>query len=215
MFAGNADEMVARDILLPQKAFSPISTILLVADAKNMKRSIAIAMQYAEYGLPMLMDINMIDEAASRGIEINFARLSDILGIDVTTSIAPEGIGIRKILTKLKSQKLAKKLINYPDWVNNFLDIIEKLCKDSDISPRVIGLLLLAGDRSIEKHLSKEFGPELLEELKDLADDYRKGESETFRALLVNLYNKKAEQTVKEIQEIEPPRKKPSSCYIW
>jgi ferrous iron transport protein B len=209
IFSANEDEMVSRDILLPQKSFNPISSILLVADAKNMKRSIAIAMQYAEYGLPMLLDINMIDEAASRGIEINSENLSDLLGIDICTSIAREGIGVRKILTKLKSPRIAKKLVNYPDWVNNFLDIIEKLCKNSDISHRVIGLLLLAGDRSIEKYLSKKFGTELLEELKDLAADYRKGESETFQAFLVNLYNKKAEQIVKEIQEVEPPRKNP------
>jgi ferrous iron transport protein B len=209
IFSANEDEMVSRDILLPQKSFNPISSILLVADAKNMKRSIAIAMQYAEYGLPMLMDVNMIDEAASRGIEIDFEKLSDILGIDICTSIAREGIGIRKIINRLKSPRIAKRIVNYPDWVNNFLDIIEKLCKNSDISPRVIGLLLLTGDRSIEKYLSKKFGTELLEELKDLAADYRKGESETFQALLVNLYNKKAEQIVKEIQEVEPPRKNP------
>ena len=209
IFSANEDERVTRDILLPQKSFNPISTILLVADAKNMKRSIAIAMQYAEYGLPMLMDINMIDEAASRGIEINFEKLSDLLDIDICTSIAREGIGIRKILTKLKSPRIAKKLVNYPDWVNNFLDIIEKLCKDSDISPRVIGLLLLTGDKSIEGYLSKKFGPKLLGDLKDLASDYRKGDSETFQALLVNLYNIKAEQIVKEIQEVEPPRKSP------
>ena len=209
IFSANEDEMVSRDLLLPQKSFNPINSILLVADAKNMKRSIAIAMQYAEYGLPMLMDINMIDESASRGIDINFEKLSDILGIDVCTSIAREGIGVKKILAKLKAPRKANKLINYPDWVNSFLDIIEKLCIDADISPRVIGLLLLAGDRSIEKYLSKKFGPDLLEELKDLAADYRKGGSETFRALLVNLYNKKAEKIVKEVQEIEPPRKNP------
>ena len=209
IFSANEDEIVSRDLLLPQESFNPISTILLVADAKNMKRSIAIALQYAEYGKPMLMDVNMIDEAASRGIEINFEKLSDLLGIDICTSIAREGIGIRKILTKLKSPRIAKKLINYPDWINNFLDIIEKLCNDSAISPRVLGLLLLAGDRSIEKYLLEKFGPELLEELKDLAADYRKGDSETFRALLANLYNKKAEQIVNEVQEIEPPRKSP------
>ena len=209
IFSANEDEMVSRDILLPQKSFNPINSILLVADAKNMKRSIAIAMQYAEYGLPMLMDINMIDESASRGIDINFEKLSDILGIDVCTSIAREGIGVKKILTKLKAPRKANKLINYPDWVNSFLDIIEKLCKDTNISPRVIGLLLLAGDRSIEKYLSKKFGHDLLEDLKNLAADYRKGGSETFRALLVNLYNKKAEQIVKEVQEVEPPRKNP------
>lgn len=209
IFSANEDEMVSRDILLPQASFNPISTILLVADAKNMKRSIAIALQYAEYDLPMLLDINMIDEAGSRGIETDYEKLSELLGIDICTSIANEGIGIRKILSKLKSPRIAAKLINYPDWVNNFLDIIGKICRDSDVSPRVIGLLLLAGDRSIEKYLLNKFGADLLQELKDLASDYRKGDSETFRAFLVNLYNKKAEQIVKEIQQVEPPLKNP------
>lgn len=209
IFSANEDEMVSRDILLPQKSFNPISSILLVADAKNMKRSIAIALQYAEYGMPMVLDINMIDEGASRGIDIDTEKLSETLGIDVCTTIAREGIGVRKLLNKLKSLQVPKKLVTYPDWVTNFLNIIEKLCKDPDISPRVIGLLLLAGDRSIEKYLAKKFGPDLLKELKDLAADYRKGDSENFRALLVNLYNRKAEQIVNEVQEVEPPRKNP------
>ena len=93
---------VSRDILLPQKSFNPISAILLVADAKNLKRSLAIALQYAEYDIPMLIDINMIDEADARGITIDFDKLSGIIDVDICTSIAREGIGIRKILTKLK-----------------------------------------------------------------------------------------------------------------
>ena len=95
IFSANEDEKVSRDILLPQQSFSPISSILLVADAKNMKRSLAIALQYAEYGLPMLIDVNMIDEAAARGIDIDFEKLSEILGVDICTSIAREGIGVR------------------------------------------------------------------------------------------------------------------------
>ena len=209
IFSANEDEVVSRDILLPQKSFSSISTILLVADAKNMKRSLAIALQYTEYGLPMLIDINMIDEAAARGIEIDFGKVSDMLGIDVCSSIAREGIGVRKVLTYLKSPRIPQKLVNYPDWVNNFVDIVEKICKVQDIPPRVIALLLLAGDKSIERYLTDKLGPDILQELKDLAADYRKEDAETFRALVVNLYNKKAEQIVKEIQAIEPPRKNP------
>ncbi|MBW2471350.1 MAG: ferrous iron transporter B [Deltaproteobacteria bacterium] len=209
IFSANEDEKVSRDILLPQKAFKQIASILLVADAKNMKRSLAIALQYAEYDIPMLIDINMIDEADARGIKINFEKLSEVLGVDICSSIAPEGIGVRKLLVKLKSPRIAKKLVTYPEWINNFIDIIKKLCRNTDISPRVIGLLLLSGDRSIEEYLAQKFGPELVDELKDLAADYRKEDTETFRALLVNLYNKKADQIVKEIQEVEPPRRNP------
>ena len=209
IFSANEDEMVSRDILLPQKNFDPVSSILLVADAKNMKRSIAIALQYAEYGLPMLMDINMIDEGEARGIQIDTEKLSDTLGIDVCTSIAREGIGVRKILSRLKSPLIPQKLVSYPTWVNNFLNIIGKFCKDADISPRIIGLLLLSGDKSVEKYLAKKYGAELAEELKALAADYRKGSSDNFRAFLVNLYNKKAEQITRDIQEVERPEKNP------
>ena len=90
IFSANEDEVVSRDILLPQQTFAPVSTILLVADAKNMKRSLAIALQYAEYSIPMLIDVNMIDEAAARGIDLDFDKLSRILGLDICTSIAPE-----------------------------------------------------------------------------------------------------------------------------
>jgi ferrous iron transport protein B len=209
IFSANEDEMVSRDILLPHKSFDQVSSILLVADAKNMKRSLAIALQYAEYGLPMLMDINMIDEAMARGIEVNTEKLSGTLAIDTCTSIAREGIGVRKILSRLKSPRIPKKLVNYPDWVNSFIGIVAERCSDADISFRVIGLLLLSGDRSIERYLAKKYGNELSAELKELAADYRKGSSDTFRAFLVNLYNKKAEQIAKEILKVEPPRKNP------
>ena len=166
IFSANEDEVVSRDILLPRESFTPISTILLVADAKNMKRSLAIALQYAEYGIPMLLDINMTDEASARGIEIDYDKLSKILGIKVCTSIAREGIGVRRILTSLKSTQIPKRLVIYPEWVDNFINRVEKILGIQNISSRIIGLLLLAGDKSIEDYLAKRLGPERLQEIR-------------------------------------------------
>jgi ferrous iron transport protein B len=209
IFSANEDEMVSRDILLPHEKINDISTILLVADAKNMKRTLAIAFQYAEYGLPMLLDINMIDESAVRGIEIDYDKLSQILGIETCSTIASEGIGIRKIATKLKKPKIPNKLVTYPEWVEKFLDVVAKLFPAADISTRVIGLLLLAGDKSVEKYIKQKFGPDLLQDIKSLAADYRQEDTETFRALIGNVYNLKAEQIVKETQQVEPPLRSP------
>ncbi len=83
IFSANEDERASRDILLPQVTDCDVRGIILVADAKNMKRSIAIALQYAEYGLPMLLDLNMIDESTSRGIEIDYGKLSETLGTEI------------------------------------------------------------------------------------------------------------------------------------
>lgn len=209
IFSANEDEKVSRDIMLPHEKFNAISSILLVADAKNMKRSLAMALQYTEYGLPMLLDINMIDEAAARGIEIDYDKLAEILGVDTCSTIAREGMGVQKIAAKLKKPKIPKKLVTYPAWVENFLDVAAKLFPQADISTRVIGLLLLAGDKSIEKYVEQNFGHETLQDIKSLAADYRQEDTETFRALVGNVYNKKAEQIVKETQKVEPPLRSP------
>lgn len=209
IFSNNEDERTSRDILLPQKIDNDIQGIVLMADAKNMKRSIAIALQYAEYDIPMLLDINMIDEAASRGIEIDYDKLSKILGIDVCTTIAREGIGVHKVISSLSDMRTANKVIKYPDWIEQFLEIVTKLLKSADISPRAIGILLLTGDPGIEEYVEGKFGTGMLEQLQDLAAEYRREEPLTCNIILTNLYNKKAERIVHEVQKVEPPARNP------
>jgi len=203
IFSDNEDERASRDILLS----NDIGGIILVADAKNMTRSIAIALQFAEYGLPMLIDINMIDEAAPRGIEIEPGRLSEILGIDVCTTVAREGIGVRKVISSLSEMKIPKRLIKYPERIEQFLGIVAKLLKSVDISTEVIGLLLLAEDSDIEEYIENKFGIGMLEQLKDMAEKYRRKEPLTFDIIFSELFNKKAGEIASEIQKVHPPSK--------
>ena len=100
-------------------------------------------------------------------------------------------------------------LIEYPDWIEQFFEITAKLLKPDDISPKAIGTLLLAGDSSIEEYVERKFGAGMLEQLKDLADEYRQGDPLSSIILLTNLYSKKAEQIVNDVQKEEPPAKNP------
>ncbi len=209
IFSANEDERAARDILLPQKTANDMQGIILVADAKNMKRSMALALQYAEYGLPMLFDINMIDEAPPYGIEIDYTKLSKILGIDVCPTIARDGIGVSRMISKITDMKVPHKLIEYPDWVEEFLEIVAKLFKGVEISSRVLGILLLAGDKGAEEYIGDRFGFGMLAQLKDLVQEYLADKPQSFRILLTNLYHKKAEQIVNEVQQVTPPPKGP------
>lgn len=203
IFSHNEDERASRNILLSNN----MAGIILVADAKKMTRSIAIALQYAEYGLPMLIDINMIDEAAPRGIEIEPEKLSKIFGIDVCTTVAREGIGIPKVISSLTEMKIPKRLIKYPRWIEQFLETTTKLLKQAEISTEAIGLLLLAEDKNIEAYIERKFGLAMLKQLKDLAETYRREEPLTFDIVVSELYNKKAAQIVSEIQKVHPPSK--------
>jgi ferrous iron transport protein B len=88
------DEKVTRDMLLTDRA----DVIIQVADTKNLRRGLLITLQLAEMGVPFILDLNMDDEARSRGIVINQEELSTILGIEVVKTVAIRRSGIDRLL---------------------------------------------------------------------------------------------------------------------
>jgi ferrous iron transport protein B len=209
VFSNNEDENISRDILLGDITDGKIRGIVFVADAKNMKRSIALALQYAEYGLPMLFVINMIDEAGQRGIKIQSDKLAEILGINVCEAVAREGIGVKKIISSLSNMKTAENLMEYPVWINEYVAVVERLLNPEDILPRAAALFMLTGDSGIEGYIEDKFGKGMLDQLKELAKEYRKEDAQTCSTHLSNMYYRKAEQIVSKVQDTEPPSRNP------
>jgi ferrous iron transport protein B len=210
IFSSNIEERICRDILLPGQSEGPIAGIILVADAKNMRRSIAIALQYAEYGLPMLMVVNMIDEASSRGITIDTARLSALLGIDVCPTIAREGIGVRPVAAALARMRVPAKPVTFPTGVENFLQDMTKLLVGETQYPRALGLLLLDHDRTARSCIKRAFGPGMLERLTALGASCAPSGQVPHSITMTNLYNRQAERIAAEIVSMEPPVKSSS-----
>ena len=89
LLATSEDEEVARRIILDENT----TTIVQVADAKNLRRALHLALQLAETGLPQVLALNMMDEAEKVGISIDFDTLSLLLGIPVVPTGAIEGKG--------------------------------------------------------------------------------------------------------------------------
>ncbi len=87
------EEQITKDILLRDD----ISLIVHVADAKDLERSLALTLQLMELGLPVVLVLNMIDEAAQHGIEIDHRRLAEKLNIPVVLTSALEGRGIAEL----------------------------------------------------------------------------------------------------------------------
>ncbi|MBF0314604.1 MAG: ferrous iron transporter B [Oligoflexia bacterium] len=218
IFMHNEDERVSRDFFLSFDDITKIKNIgaiksgafvaLFVADAKNLKRSLALAIQYAEYDVPMLLNVNMVDEADSRGISTDYQLLSEILGIDVCYSVATEGKGVRDIKSKLTSPRTPNKLIQYPAKVEEFIRLTQKLFANlgHTISRGVI-ILLLAQDKSASKYVAKTFGEEVLEQINGLREEYERGECTPFAILITNLFHKKADEIVSRVQRKEESAK--------
>jgi hypothetical protein len=67
--------------------------LIQVADAKNLRRTLLITAQLVEFGIPMVLVLNLMDEARNRNIEIDAAGLGALFGIPVISTVATDGEG--------------------------------------------------------------------------------------------------------------------------
>ena len=75
--------------------------VVQVADARNLRRALMLTSQIAEIGLPMILVLNMVDEAHARGITVDAEALSEHLGVPVIEAVAPEGRGVAELRAAL------------------------------------------------------------------------------------------------------------------
>ena len=91
------DERITRQLLSEGGA----ELVVQVADARNLRRALLLTSQLADLGLPMILVLNMLDEAHARGVSIDAPRLSEQLGIPVIEAVAPEGRGVAELRNAL------------------------------------------------------------------------------------------------------------------
>jgi ferrous iron transport protein B len=87
------EERVARSILLEEKP----EVILHVVDAKNLERMLPLTFQLIEAKLPVILELNMMDETKAAGIEVDIKQLEQELGIPVAATVATTGQGIKAL----------------------------------------------------------------------------------------------------------------------
>jgi ferrous iron transport protein B len=87
------DERITQDVLASDQS----DVVIQVADARNLRRALMLTPQVAAFGKPMVLALNMIDEAYSRGISVNAAALAAELGIPVVEMVAVEGRGLSEL----------------------------------------------------------------------------------------------------------------------
>ncbi|MEW6034217.1 MAG: ferrous iron transport protein B [Chloroflexota bacterium] len=163
------DERVARDLLLEQVE----TTVLQVADAKNLQRGLVLTSQLAEAGLPMVLALNMADEAERSGISINAESLSRRLGIPVVSTIAVKGRGIERLKNTLGAAKASLLYVRYDEDIEGAISRVEALLPGLPVSKRSIAIMLLCGDRELQEWLSPRMEPGALEAISRLATELR------------------------------------------
>jgi len=87
------EEKVTRDLLFNEKP----KVVLHVIDAKNINRMLPLTVQLIEGGLPVILVLNIMDEAERMGLKINIDVLEKELNIPVISTIAALNKGIDKL----------------------------------------------------------------------------------------------------------------------
>ncbi|TXH41703.1 MAG: ferrous iron transport protein B [Burkholderiaceae bacterium] len=87
--------------------------VVQVGDAKNLKRTLALTAVLAELKVPMVLALNMADEAAARGIEVDAEALSELLGIPVRLAVATAGEGVPELIEDVGHAVAPHALLHY------------------------------------------------------------------------------------------------------
>ena len=103
--ATSPDEEITRDVVQGKIAEEGHQdAFLCVVDATNLKLHLGLVMEMIELGRPVLLVLNMMDEARRRGMQINTQKLSQRLGIPVVETVAVRNAGIENLMGALDAQ---------------------------------------------------------------------------------------------------------------
>jgi len=161
------DEEATRNILLNEKS----SSIINVADAKNLKRSLLVSIQLAEMGLPFQLVLNLFDEAKSRGITVDLERLSALLGVDVCATVATRKQGMDKLVAGVLRPGKSTFQMRYFADIEEGVSKISALLPAANISSRSLALMLLAGDQTLTDWLHKNLSKKEIGTIEDIRRD--------------------------------------------
>ena len=157
------DEQVTGRVLL----YEPLRAILQVGDAKNLRRTLNLTIQLAEMGVPLVLALNMMDEAHSRGVSLNHALLSEHLSIPVVPTTAIRSQGLKELSTALEDNQSPNFRLVYPSDIENAIANISTNFsgEQSPISHRALSLLWLSCDPVTEKWLQEHLEEQNYQEL--------------------------------------------------
>jgi ferrous iron transport protein B len=112
------DEKIAFNFIISRD----YDLILNIVETPRIERDLYLTCQLLDIEKPLILVLNMIDEAESYGMEVNVERLSELLNVKVFKTNGRTGEGIKEILPAIIEvyEKNTKPItINYPKEIEN------------------------------------------------------------------------------------------------
>ncbi|MFA7468154.1 MAG: FeoB small GTPase domain-containing protein, partial [Desulfotomaculaceae bacterium] len=139
----NDEERVARDIILSA------DLVINVVNAVHLERDLFLTRQIIDTGVPVIVALNMMDETARQGIDINHDLLGEMLGVPIIPTVAVRKEGLDKLVSSLDKAK--------PGYIDPELQ--QKLNQMFNrVGSQAEALLVLEGDPAVSKRHGIEPG---------------------------------------------------------
>lgn len=128
LLSGSPEEMVASDCL----TFEAQDAVIVVCDATCLERNLNLALQVAEASPRMVLCVNMMDEARSRGMDVDIELLEQLLGLPVVGIAARNRQGLDRLKQRVEEAAAARAstrtaaalLLSYPKAVEQAQSVI-------------------------------------------------------------------------------------------
>jgi ferrous iron transport protein B len=143
------EERVAREMLLLERPHAVIHVI----DARNIERMLPMTLQLIETGLPVILLINILDEAERIGMRIDVGLLEEKLGIPVIGGAMRSKRGLNDVRRAIAGFSSARRAVfGYsPELDRDIEKVASALTGDYALSGRSLALLLLQKDDEIHE----------------------------------------------------------------
>lgn len=179
LHACSEDELAARNVLLNNHAI-----VAQVADAKNLCRALTLTLELAETGCPMLLCLNMMDEARERRLAIDVQRLTAVLDIPVMPTVAIEGAGVEQLRRAIPQARRSRVEVSYPPVIAEAVTRMVACVPEHWPARKAVALLWLAGDRELIARMTSQLEPFVVQRLEWLAARAQEQSAVPLRALI-------------------------------
>ncbi|MEW6487476.1 MAG: ferrous iron transport protein B [Thermodesulfobacteriota bacterium] len=157
------EEIIARDFLVSDRP----DVVVNVVDATNLERNLYLTVQLLELGIPVVLALNIYDEAEAKGYRIDVAGMAERLGAAVVPTVATKNRGIRELLDAVLTAASdpdthRPKRLGYGPDVDAAEDQVSAVLRDrhplaaARFPERWLALKAIEGDRHVLEALAEE-----------------------------------------------------------
>lgn len=159
----SVDEQIARDYVAAREA----GLIVNIVDASSIERNLYLTLQLLEMRVPMVVALNMMDAAAEKGLQIDSARLSELLSVPVVPLVAAKNRGVEQlkavIVESLVDGRAPQTRVTYADELEQAITEATTIVQAADThhpcDSRWLSLKLLEDDSLARKQVDPEILP--------------------------------------------------------